>query len=149
MNFYHHNNRRLQNLQCFPTAERYRVSRLAVGAVHGPDPPILPLLPRETTSLTEFFSIQEHILLTASSTPWPIISQKMRVILLSGSTYPLGSNSIALPPSATLPAFADLSALPHPAAWWVLDSVPCRAAAGPLVSTRASGESPLGLCLQR
>lgn len=88
-------------------------------------------------------------MLLTSPVPWPITSQKMTAILLSGSTYSLHPNPSQSPPSTTLSAFADLSALPHPAPWWVLDSVPCRAAAGPFVSGEAPGESTLGVCSQR
>lgn len=113
------------------------------------------LSPKKQATLTGFFRFQEeHILLTASSTPWPISSQKIRIILPFVSTCslqpnpswpPLPHNSFSLCHSFnhTLTAllFQQHSAVPN--------SVPYRAAAGPFYSMGASGVSSLGLCSQR
>nr|KAF6433783.1 hypothetical protein HJG59_008847 [Molossus molossus] len=124
MNFYHHNNCHLQKLQWFPIAEWYRFSRLALKAVHSPDPPSQPLLP-ETTSPAEFFSLQEHIL----PQPAPRL----------GPSEP-GNEShsfiwLHLTPRVSLPSPSRLLQLFQPpltsllfhtrrAAWWVLGSAP-------------------------
>lgn len=106
-----------------------------------------PLSPKKQPSLTGFFRTRS----TSCSWPAPRLGHHIPENARHSSVWlhlSLQPNSSRPPPSTTLSAFADLSALPHPAPWWVLDSVPSRAA-GPFISTRASEVSSLGLCLRR
>lgn len=62
MNFHCHNNWLLKTCQLFSIAKWYQFSRLALKAVYSSDPHIQSPVSKETTFLTGFFRIQEHIL---------------------------------------------------------------------------------------
>lgn len=140
MNFHHCNKWLLKNLQCFPTARMVPILQSGFqGCPQSRSSYSKPLLPKKQPSLNGFFRIQEHILLLiVSPLSWSISSKKMRIILLFASTYSSQPN----PSQPPLPhnSFSLCHSLNHTLTFLLfqhhsagLNSVPCRAAAGPFI----------------